>query len=62
MIYAFEKLYFCQLLKKKSEIRRYKFENLLIAILISRYQNCSSIAAEKSEMWRYKFENILIAF
>ena len=62
MIYAFENLCFCQLLKKKSEIRRYKFENLLIAILISKHQNCSSIAAEKSEMWRYKFENLLIAF
>ena len=62
MIYAFENLCFCQLLKKKSEIRRYKFENLLIAILMSRQKNCSSIAAEKSEMWRYKFENLLIAF
>ena len=62
MIYAFENLCFCQSLKKKSEIRRYKFENLLIAILISKHKHCSSIAAEKSEMWRYKFENLLIAF
>ena len=29
---GFGKFDFCQLLKKKSEFRRYKFENLLIAI------------------------------
>ena len=50
------------IIEGKSEFRRYKFENLLIANIISRQQNYSSIASEKSEMWRYKFENLFIAF
>ena len=41
---------------------RYKFENLLIALLISRQQYCLSIVDGKGEMGRYKFENLLMAF
>jgi len=41
---------------------RYKFENLLIALLISKQQYCLSIVDGKSEMGRYKFENLLMTF
>ena len=62
MIYAFENLCFCQSLKKKSEMWRYKFENLLIAFSMNRYRHLFSIVDGKSKMGRYKFENLLIAF
>jgi len=47
---------------KKSEMRSFKFETLLIALLINRQQYCMSIVDGKSEMRRHKFENLLIAF
>ena len=50
------------IIEERSKIRRSKLENLLIAFLIRRQQNCSPIAAEKSEEWRYELENLLIAF
>ena len=49
-------------MKEKSEMKRYKFENLLIAFLINRQQYYLSIVDGKSEMRRNKFENLLMTF
>jgi len=43
-------------------MKRYKFENLLIAFLINRQKYCLLIVDGKSDMGRYKFENLLMAF
>jgi len=47
---------------EKSEMWRYKFENLLIAFSINLHRYLFSIVDGKSKMGRYKFENLLIAF
>ena len=59
---SFCKFVILSIIEGKSEMRRYKFENSLIAILINRQQYCLSIADGKSEMRGYKFEYLLMAF
>ena len=55
-------MWFCQLLKEKSEMRRYKFENLLMAFLTSRQQYCLSIVDGRKWDEEVEVENLLMAF